>query len=262
MNREILEEMSTAINQRNVEAIRLILSADTKFVDPYGNAVTGIAATLEAWQNCFQLYPSFAIDLEETVESGQMIVFFGRAGNEEPPHSWSSPICVKASLDSGKICSWQVFGQLSEPSKMATPAAPTNKKVTSIGGVFFKCVDPEALKKWYQQHLGFVVDQYGTSFEWIQADRPAFKGYTAWSPMSESTTYFDPSDKQFMINYRVQNLEKLVAELQASGVIICDAIESYEYGKFVHILDIENNKIELWEPVDEVYEAMLEVRMS
>ena len=80
--------------------------------------------------------------------------------------------------------------------------------------------------------------------------------------MSEQTTYFAPSEKQFMINYRVQNIEKLVAELRASGVTVCDEIEAYDYGKFVHILDIENNKIELWEPVDEVYDKMLEVRMS
>ena len=122
------------------------------------------------------------------------------------------------------------------------------KKVTGIGGIFFKCKDPEEMKQWYAKHLGLETGQYGTSFEWREANEGGKKGVTQWSPFNEHTTYFDPSEKGFMINYRVENLEALLEELIKEGVTIVDAMETYEYGKFVHILDPEGNKIELWEP--------------
>lgn len=124
------------------------------------------------------------------------------------------------------------------------------KKVTGIGGIFFKSKDPDAIKKWYQDHLGLPVDPYGASFEWRREDDPSKKGTTIWSPFKETTQYFEPSEKQFMINYRVENLEALVAELKTAGITIVDEIQSYDYGKFVHILDPEGNKIELWEPAE------------
>jgi len=122
------------------------------------------------------------------------------------------------------------------------------KKVSGIGGVFFKCKDPQKVKDWYAKNLGVVGDEYGVNFEWIQADDPSKKGMTVWAPFPDNTKYFDPSEKDFMINYRVENLEALVAELKSAGVTILDEIATYDYGKFVHILDPEGNKIELWEP--------------
>ena len=130
------------------------------------------------------------------------------------------------------------------------------KRVTSIGGVFFKTKDPDKVKQWYSKHLGLNTDNYGTTFEWRQATDANKKGYTQWSPFKESTTYFQPSEKQFMINYRVENLEWLVGELKKEGVTITDSIVSVEYGKFVHIMDIEDNKIELWEPNDIEFEKL------
>ncbi|MCZ6900122.1 MAG: VOC family protein [Bacteroidetes bacterium] len=127
------------------------------------------------------------------------------------------------------------------------------KKVTGIGGIFFKCQDPDKMKEWYNQQLGLVTDQYGSLFEFRHADDPDQKGYLQWSPFSQDTKYFEPSKKDFMINYRVENLEGLVKELKKNGVTVVDEIEKLEYGKFVHILDPENNKIELWEPVDNVF---------
>lgn len=134
------------------------------------------------------------------------------------------------------------------------------KKVTGIGGIFFKCKDPDKMKEWYKKHLGLATDQYGTSFEWRQGDDASKKGFTQWSPFSDTTKYFQPSEKEFMINYRVADLEALVAELRDEGVTIVDNIETFEYGKFVHILDEEGNKIELWEPVDEEYDRIVEGR--
>ncbi|MCA0932263.1 VOC family protein [Lutimonas saemankumensis] len=127
------------------------------------------------------------------------------------------------------------------------------KKVTGIGGIFFKSSDPEKMKEWYNKNLGLVIDAYGSPFEFRNANDPEKINYLQWSPFKEDTSYFEPSKKDFMINYRVANLEALVKELEKSGVTICDEIETYEYGKFVHIMDPEGNKIELWEPVDQVF---------
>jgi predicted enzyme related to lactoylglutathione lyase len=124
----------------------------------------------------------------------------------------------------------------------------TMKRVTGIGGIFFKCQDPEKMKEWYKTHLGFDVTEYGVQFSWKQDD-PTVEGYTLWSPFSDKTKYFEPSTKDFMINYRVHDIEALVAELKKEGVTVLDNVETYDYGKFVHILDLEGNKIELWQEV-------------
>ena len=127
------------------------------------------------------------------------------------------------------------------------------KRVTGIGGIFFKCQDPDGLRNWYRDHLGLVTNQYGSLFEFRLTDNPEKKGYLQWSTFSSDTEYLEPSKKEFMINYRVHDIEKLVEMLKEEGVTILDEIVSYEYGKFVHVLDPEGNKIELWEPVDEVF---------
>lgn len=137
-------------------------------------------------------------------------------------------------------------------------AKEENKKVTGIGGIFFKCENPEKMKSWYGKNLGLITNEYGSVFEFRRSDHPEKKGYTVWSPFEKQTTYFEPSEKEFMVNYRVENIEKLVNELRESGVEICDEIEEFEYGKFVHIMDPERNKIELWEPVDQVFTDMYE----
>ncbi|MBK6526338.1 MAG: VOC family protein [Crocinitomicaceae bacterium] len=127
------------------------------------------------------------------------------------------------------------------------------KKVTGIGGIFFKCDDPEKMRNWYSQNLGLITNEYGSLFEFRNANDKEEINYLQWSPFAQNTKYFEPSKKEFMINYRVDNLVELVAELKKSGVTVCDEIEEFEYGKFVHILDPEGNKIELWEPVDTVF---------
>ncbi len=127
------------------------------------------------------------------------------------------------------------------------------KKVTGVGGMFFKCKDPKAINEWYKTHLGFDTTPYGTSFEWQQNDPESgetTKGLTQWNSFAADTKYFEPSTKEFMINYRVDNLEALVEELKKENVTILDKMETYDYGKFIHILDMEGNKIQLWEPID------------
>ena len=122
-------------------------------------------------------------------------------------------------------------------------------KVLGIGGIFFKSDNPEETKKWYKENLGIITDQYGSMFKSRDIDNPDEINYLQWSPFNKDTDYFDPSKKEFMINYRVQNIENLVKELKEKGITVLDEITEYgEIGKFVHILDPEGNKIELWEP--------------
>jgi len=132
----------------------------------------------------------------------------------------------------------------------STSRVDKTPKVTGIGGIFFKCKDPNKMKEWYKTHLGIDAGQYGASFEWYQDAEGKKKGLTQWNLNSETAKLYDPSTKDFMINYRVENLEALVEELRKENVTIVDKIETYDYGKFVHILDIEGNKIQLWEPKD------------
>jgi predicted enzyme related to lactoylglutathione lyase len=128
------------------------------------------------------------------------------------------------------------------------------KRVTGIGGIFFKCKNPAATREWYKVHLGLNTDNYGTNFQWYQGADSTKKGSTQWSAFKETTKYFEPSSKDFMINYRVENMNTLMENLRKEGVTIVDTIQSFDYGKFLHIMDNDGNKIELWEPVDDVYD--------
>lgn len=130
------------------------------------------------------------------------------------------------------------------------------KKVTGIGGIFFKCKNPKMIRAWYQTHLGLNTNNYGTVFEWRQGADSSKKGFTQWSPFSEKTTYFEPSVRDFMINYRVENLDALIFQLRKDSVPVLDSMEVTSYGKFIHILDPEGNKIELWEPDDVDFEQL------
>jgi len=125
------------------------------------------------------------------------------------------------------------------------------KRVTGIGGLFFKTKDPKSTKDWYKKHLGFNTNDYGCTFWW--KDKEGKDCSTQWSPFGENTKYYDPSKKDFMFNYRVDNLIDLLATLKKEGVTIIGKVEEYEYGKFGWIVDPEGNKIELWEPIDTVF---------
>jgi predicted enzyme related to lactoylglutathione lyase len=140
--------------------------------------------------------------------------------------------------------------------KEQTAKNDTTPKVTGIGGIFFYADNPAETLEWYGENLGFALDAYGSPFEFRNANRPDEINYLRWSLFPEETNQFKPSEKKFMINYRVQNMEGLVRKLKANGVTILDSIQSYEYGKFVHIMDPEGNKIELWEPIDSFFTEM------
>lgn len=124
------------------------------------------------------------------------------------------------------------------------------KRVIGFGGIFVKCKDPQQLKDWYRDHLGFNTDDHGATFH-------GGKGYTVWSTFKEDTDYFAPSGKEFMINLRVENLDWLLGELKKEGVEQLGEMQVYDYGKFAHIMDPEGTKIELWESNDETFGEMV-----
>ncbi|MBL7996586.1 VOC family protein [bacterium] len=127
----------------------------------------------------------------------------------------------------------------------------TTPKVTGIGGIFFFSDNPTETKEWYAKNLGLEINEWGSSsFESRNINRPDEINTLQWSPFKKGSEYFAPSKKEFMINYRVQNIEGLVNKLKENGVTILDSIATYDYGKFVNIMDTEGNKIELWEPND------------
>ena len=125
------------------------------------------------------------------------------------------------------------------------------KRVTGLGGVFFKSTQPEALRSWYKKHLEIDSGEHGAMFNWRHHDDPEKEGNTVWSIFPEDTTYFQPASREFMFNYRVENLVELIKVLREEGVEIVGEIEEYPYGKFGWIMDPEGNKIELWEPLNE-----------
>lgn len=123
------------------------------------------------------------------------------------------------------------------------------KRVTGIGGVFFKSRDPSGLASWYKTHLGLDVQEWGGAvLRWQSEDNPEGRGSTTWSPFAAETNYFAPSTANFMVNYRVADIHALIAALRVEGVEVVGEIEETEYGKFGWILDPDGNKLELWQP--------------
>lgn len=127
------------------------------------------------------------------------------------------------------------------------------KRVTGIGGIFFKTEDPKKTREWYGKHLGLDVTEWGATFQWNELNNPNAKSpaQTVWNPFKADTEYFKPSDKPYMFNYRVENLVELLKVLKEEGVQIVGEMQEYPYGKFGWIMDPDGNKIELWEPKDD-----------
>jgi predicted enzyme related to lactoylglutathione lyase len=123
-------------------------------------------------------------------------------------------------------------------------------KITGIGGVFFKSTgDHNALARWYEKHLGLKLEDWGGAILRWPDDKANDNGVTVWNAAARDTKWFSPSDAPFMINYRVDNLTELLAHLRADGIEPIGGPESHENGKFAWILDLDGNKVELWEPM-------------
>jgi len=161
-----------------------------------------------------------------------------------------SLVTLLASCDSTTKKTKNMEDKINQPDKPTTPV-DTTPKVTGIGGIFFFSDNPQETKEWYAKNLGLEINEWGSSsFESRNVNRPDEINSLQWKAFKKGDEYFSPSKKDFMINYQVQNIEGLVNKLKENGVTIVDSIATYDYGKFVHIMDKEGNKIELWEPVD------------
>ena len=122
------------------------------------------------------------------------------------------------------------------------------ERVTGIGGIFFKARDAEKLRAWYRDLLGIDSGDHGASFEWREVEAPEKRGMTVWSIFRHDTRYLDPSPAPFMVNYRVENLDRMLAQLRAAGADVDEKIEDGEFGRFGWVMDPEGNRLELWEP--------------
>ncbi len=142
-----------------------------------------------------------------------------------------------------------------QPKESKVAVIDTTPRVTGIGGIFFKVDNPDSTNAWYGKNLGLKIDDYGSPFEFRNANNPAQINYLRWSTFGKKTKYFLPSSNDYMINYRVCNIEGLIRKFKANGVTILDSLDVYDYGKFIHIMDNAGNKIELWEPVDSIFTA-------
>ena len=140
---------------------------------------------------------------------------------------------------------------MEEQKNESASAGDSTPKVTGIGGIFFYSDNPKEANEWYKKNLGIEINAWGSSsFESRNLNNPEQVNSLQWKAFKKGDEYFSPSKKEFMINYMVQNLEGLLSKLKENGVTILDDVATYDFGKFVHIMDAEGNKIELWEPTD------------
>ena len=141
------------------------------------------------------------------------------------------------------------FSQSDSTNAAASHGDKQFKRVTGIGGIFFKARNPDSLRTWYRTHLGIEVEPWGGfAFKWQSEQNPTGEGTTVWSVFKAGTKYFEPSKASFMINYRVENLDELLRVLRSEGCTVDSKIDESEFGKFGWVMDPEGNRIELWQP--------------
>jgi predicted enzyme related to lactoylglutathione lyase/ketosteroid isomerase-like protein len=262
MSEQVIHQFIAAINAHSLEGLGKTMSADHTFVDSHENRLTGKEKTLTGWQLYFEMFPDYKIEVGRIFSDGNEFALFGFAEGTfhnlkdagDKAH-WRLPASWKAVVEDDKVALWQVYADTKIPfeiiNRNAAPAGEADK-VTGLGGVFFKSADPKALCKWYDEHLGTRFEGNGyKAFAWRRHENKEHFGSTAFSPFKSTTDYFAPSTKDFMFNLRVNNLDAILERLRKEGVHVFDKTDSYDFGKFGWILDLEGNKVELWEPMNE-----------
>jgi predicted enzyme related to lactoylglutathione lyase/ketosteroid isomerase-like protein len=261
MGQDILHRFIVAINDHNLEELGALMTDDHAFIDAHNNRVEGREKMLAGWKSYFEWFPDYKIEAEKVFCDGNEFAVFGFAEgtyhnlNEDKKAHWRLPASWKVVVDGGQVALWQVYADAMIPFEIINRyAAPTGDadKVTGIGGVFFKSADPKGLCKWYDEHLGtgFSGNEY-MAFTWRQHENKEHVGSTVFSAFKTTTDYFAPSAKEFMFNFRVNNLDAILERLKKEGVNVFEKVDSYDFGKFGWIMDLEGNKIELWEPMNE-----------
>ena len=263
MSTKIALNFIEQINTHNVDRLVSLLTDDHIFIDAHGNKVVGKKKMKAGWIGYFDWFPDYHIEVEHTYESGESVGIFGYASGSfrgmNDNKRWRLPSSWHVIVERDKIKLWQVYADTKIPFDIIERYSRIDNgelnMILGFGGVFFKSNDPPKLCKWYDEHLGtnFGENSY-FGFKWRERVDPSRIGRTEFSIFPEATKYFLPSDKPFMFNFRVRNLEAFLKKLRNEGVQVEDKVERYEYGNFGWIIDLEGNKIELWEPIDEVLE--------
>lgn len=142
-----------------------------------------------------------------------------------------------------------VVGLFERWTDESPPVTGGEELVTGIGGIFFRSENAESSREWYRQYLGIGSEGQGVNFFWREAADPRLLGFTVWSVFPKDTQYFGPGVQEFMVNYRVRDLDELLGRLARQGVERAGEIEEYSYGRFAWIVDGEGRRVELWEPV-------------
>ncbi len=267
MNTELILKFVQAINTKNLQEMAELLTDDHTFNTAGKGSYKGIPESIATWKSLFDMYPDYQFEIENQVHHSNTIAVFGIASSKQTNMQanndtalWSESVAWKILTEDEKIKFCQVYSSITKPSeKSQTPTDPNNIKdntVHGFGGVFFKSKNPKALTAWYDTHLGtaFGSNTYHT-FKWRERENSNKIGSTAFSIFTEKSTYFAPSEKPFMFNFRVQNLDAFLDKLIADGVKVDTKRDYTEYGNFGWIYDLEENKIEIWEAIDEVLEA-------
>lgn len=267
-NQAVFENFILQINDHNVDGIIALISDDHVFTDAQGIHFEGKDNLRAGWTAYFKMFPDYKITILNSMENATVFLASGTAEgtyggvkNQAGDNYWNIPAAWRAEIDNAKVKSWQIYADTKMPeiiinkysSKTSSENSTDDLKVQGFGGVFLKSKDPKALGEWYNKNLGtsFGKESY-MMFEWSERGNASSKASTTFGIFGEKTKYFDPSTKEMMLNFRVKDLHKLLNKLKADGVTLVGTPEDYDYGKFGWIMDIDGNKIELWEPIDKV----------
>lgn len=273
-NQAVFENFVLQINDHNVDGIIALISDDHVFTDAQGIHFEGKDNLKAGWTAYFKMFPDYKITINKSMEDATVFLAegtaegtYGGTKSVSGDNYFKIPAAWRAEIDNAKVKSWQIYAdtKMSEViiNKYSSPVSSQNDdmKVQGFGGVFLKSKDPKALGEWYNKNLGttFGKESY-MMFEWSERGNANSKASTTFGIFGEKTKYFDPSTKETMLNFRVKDLHKLLDKLKADGVILVGTPEDYDYGKFGWIMDIDGNKIELWEPVDKVLDDYEQVK--
>jgi|GEM_PF-230337 predicted enzyme related to lactoylglutathione lyase len=256
------ESFVSAVNAHDSAAIGGLLAANHLFCSTDG-AQHAPAAAMETWNEYFRLFPDFSLKIGSVTETDSGIAAFGALSGsllqkKDSTYSFELPVAIHASFENGKVSHWQFYGndqKILDLVALANGRRHSDLSVQALGGVFFKSKDPKTLCAWYDKHLG---TQFGDGtyaiFEWRDHASSGLTGSTTYAIFDEKSDYFAPGNASFMFNFRVNNLDAVMEKLKADGVQPVGEIQRFDYGNFGWIMDIDGNKIELWEPIDGVLE--------
>ncbi len=259
----VFENFVLGINSHDANVLYNYMSDDHIFTDATGLHFDGKEKVKAGWEAYFKMFPDYQIVINSFndkatvfLAEGTAEATYGGVKNVSGDNHFKIQAAWKAVIENGKVKEWQVFSDTKPAydiiSKYFETTSNNDDKVLGFGGVFLKSKDAKALGEWYNKHLGtkFGKDSY-ISFEWSERGNANSKATTTFGLFSEKTKYFNPSTKDFMMNFRVKDLHKILDRLKAEGVTLAGEPQDSDYGNFGWIMDIDGNKIELWEPKGE-----------